>query len=160
MKLLVLPQTLAEAYSKDKTVDKTLIISIRCPGEDRPDFGKTIKEGDKQSKIYDIFEMQFNDLSEDVDNLKAPIQENFNGLKEFIDTNKDNIDTILVHCAAGYSRSPGCALAISEYLDLEDPYVEKNGYSPNLLVYSLAKKELGIAKSVEYYEDMFIDTLH
>ena len=155
MQIKILPEMLAVKYSKNSSIPKTLIISIRCPGENRPDFDKTIQEGNVNSNIYDIFEMKFNDLDKDLDCMKAPILEDFKGLKKFLDDNITAVEQILVHCGAGYSRSPGCALAIAEYLNIENDIRDNKNFNPNLLVYKLAKQELGIDKNKTFYEDLF-----
>ena len=99
--------------------------------------------------------MKFNDLDKDLDCMKAPILEDFKGLKKFLDDNITAVEQILVHCGAGYSRSPGCALAIAEYLNIENDIRDNKNFNPNLLVYKLAKQELGIDKDKNFYEDLF-----
>jgi predicted protein tyrosine phosphatase len=150
----ILPEVLAVRYCYEKDIPKTLVISIRCPGEDKPKFPKTIKEnGD--FNVYDIFYMEFNDLENDEMGYKAPTIDDFKGLKNFIDENITAVEQIVVHCGAGYSRSPGLALAVCEYLDIDNDIRDNNDYYPNLLVYNLAKQELGIAKNKDFYEDLF-----
>ena len=60
---------------------------------------------------------------------------------EFVDMHKDNIETLLIHCEAGLSRSPAIAAAIAYKYKIGSPeyYFEK--YMPNTLVY---KTLLGI----------------
>ena len=56
---------------------------------------------------------------------------------DFVNLHKDNIETLLIHCEAGLSRSPAIAAAISERFGLgsADFYFEK--YMPNVLVYKI-----------------------
>lgn len=154
MNIKILPEVLAVDYCKNTDIPITLVLSIRCPGEDKPNFPDTIKNGN-DSKIYDIFYMEFNDLENDEKEYKAPTLNDFNGLKQFIDENITAVEQILVHCGAGYSRSPGLALAICEYLGIDNDIRNNKDYYPNLLVYNLAKKELGIDKDKNFYEELF-----
>lgn len=90
--------------------------------------------------IIDIFRMSFNDLDKDCNEAKAPIQEDFNGLKNFVDKYKDY--DMIVHCGAGVSRSAGTALAICQYLDIKTNIDTSPNYIPNRLCYRLALYEL------------------
>lgn len=150
MLITVVPEKMAQVLSATiKT--KSIFISITCPNEDDVTFAHN-------SNILNIFRMKFNDLDVDTDGLKAPIQDNFNGLKEFIDKYKDSVEEIVLHCAAGASRSPGCGLAICEYLkdyntDISRKKYEKYDY--NKKVYALAKNELGIGRDENYYNELW-----
>ena len=158
-KIQVMSEKMAELYSYKNNIPKSLIVSIRCPEEDRPKFNKTIEENNENSQIYKIFEMQFNDLETDLETdqgiLKAPTLNDFKGLKQFIDDNITAVEQIVVHCGAGVSRSAGCALAIAEYLNIDNNIRTSNKYVPNMWVYKLTKQELGIDKNKEYYENIF-----
>lgn len=150
MRIIVLPEKLAQTYSFEIS-KKTIIISITCPPEDNVKFANN-------KNIIDIFNMKFNDLDEDVDeNFKAPIQSDFNGLKDFIDKYKDIAEEIVVHCGAGASRSPGCALAICDYLKdkISSKNMEYEKMNYNKRVYSLSLNEFGIGKNEDYYKDIF-----
>lgn len=150
MRIIVLSEKLAQKYSYEIT-QKAIIISITCPPEDNVLFADN-------NNILDIFNMKFNDLDSDVDeNYKAPIQSDFNGLKNFIDKYKDKIEEIVVHCGAGASRSPACALAICDYLKEKITYknMEYSEMNYNKKVYSLALNEFGIGKDESYYQDIF-----
>ena len=106
------------------------------------------------SYLQHFIRFQFNDLDKDVNYLKAPIIDDFSGLKSFIDNLKSS--TLIVHCGAGMSRSPGLMAAILEYLEVEDYSVfDDKRYKPNMLVYRLASQELGIGKTQEFYDNLF-----
>jgi predicted protein tyrosine phosphatase len=53
----------------------------------------------------------------------------------FILSVKDRIDTLLVHCEAGISRSPAIAGALSLIFYQNDEKFFKKPYSPNMVVY-------------------------
>ena len=53
----------------------------------------------------------------------------------FIEYNLDSVPTCVVHCAAGISRSPGVAAALSKIFNNEDDYYFKR-YRPNLYIYN------------------------
>lgn len=161
VKIEVMSRDLVQLYvRKNKNMPKSIIVSISCLDEEYPEFPQTIKEGDVNSKIYDIFFMKFNDLDSDYKDehytLLAPKLKDFYGLKEFIDNNVHSVEQIIVHCGAGVSRSAGCALAIAEYLNI-DFQLNPKLHIPNNLVYKLAKQEFGIYKDQNYYEDFFQD---
>ena len=151
MKLLILPQIVAEEQSKFWT-DKTSIISIVGPLEADAEFARN-------KNIDKIFRMYFNDLITDfkIDDeiMPAPVQSDFIGLKDFVDSLV--CDTLVVHCGAGYSRSAAVAAAINEYLNLGYEIFSDKNFCPNITVYSCCLKEFGIAKTQDFYESLFTD---
>ncbi len=149
MKLKIMSQRNAENASKYLT-EKTSIISIVGLDDENAHFFNN-------PNLDKIFRMRFYDLESDfkIDNVKyrAPIQSDFNGLKKFIDSL--DCDTLIVHCGAGQSRSAGVAAAINEYLNLGYDIFGDKRYSPNGTVYKCCLNELGIAKSKDYFEEVF-----
>ena len=133
----------------------TAIISITAPTEEPIIFANN-------DNIKEIFRMRFYDidvgevvLREDTE-LREATQEDFNGLKTFIDSLKaKNIEQLIVQCAAGISRSAGVACAIDEYLGLNNNFWFQRQYFPNILVYRLTCNELGISKTQETYDNLF-----
>lgn len=111
---------------------KSVIISIVSKGENSVIFPNN-------NNIVDIFRLYINDLDKDVDGHKAPIQQDFDGLKEFIDKYKDC--DFIIHCGAGVSRSPAVAIAIGEYLGQDTREIQERSI-PNRLVYRLVMYEL------------------
>jgi predicted protein tyrosine phosphatase len=127
----------------------TAIISITEPTEEPVIFADN-------SNIKEIFRMRFYDLEVGKNELKEATQEDFNGLKTFIDSLKaKNIEQLIVHCAAGISRSAGVACAIDEYLGLNNNFWFQRQYFPNIHVYKLTCNELGISKTQETYNELF-----
>lgn len=149
MKLEIMSQRGAEKEAEILN-EKTSIISITCPDEDDVTFADN-------KNIDKIFRMRFFDVINDVeldDNYyPAPKQEDFTGLKEFV----DNLDCerLIVHCRAGYSRSAGVAAAINEYLKLGYKIFGNGRYCPNATAYSCCMKEFGIQRDENYYEGIF-----
>ena len=54
---------------------------------------------------------------------------------EFVNGVKDKIDTLLVHCYAGWSRSPAVAAAIDRFCNKADIKHYWEEYEPNMLVF-------------------------
>lgn len=127
----------------------TSIISITCPGDDLVQFPNN-------PNIKDIFRLQFNDIDRD-DNpdVPPPKQEDFSGLKAFID--RQVCELLLIHCGAGVSRSAAVGAAVNEYLNLGQKIWGQQQYEPNRLVYRLACAELGTQpiKDEAYYQSIF-----
>lgn len=145
MKITVMSRQEAIAHSYKKDVNKYIIVSICCPDDTGPIFYTSFKPGDVRYK--GILRLWFNDIDRPYEN-KEPKQEDFVGLKAFIDKfkNDSEIEEIIVHCAAGISRSSAVAAAICQYLDLDELNIIWNNpnFVPNSLVYKLALKELGL----------------
>ena len=145
MNIKVMSRQEALAYSYKQDVDNYIIVSISCPDETGPIFYTPSKLKDIKRK--GILRLWFNDIDRPYEN-KEPKEEQFIGLKAFIDTFKDNpeVKDIIVHCAAGISRSSAVAAAICQYLGLNELDIIWSNYIyvPNTLVYKLALKELGL----------------
>lgn len=139
MEIKVMSRIKAIEHSIKSDIKKCIIVSINSLDSDSTYFYYN-------EKIIDILPLYFNDIERDYGESIAPRQEDFIGLKEFIDTHKDNVDEIIVHCAAGISRSSAVAAAICQYLDLDEFNTIWNchNYIPNSLVYKLALRELGL----------------
>ena len=54
----------------------------------------------------------------------------------------DRVSQIIVHCDAGYSRSPAVAAALTKALGESDDQYFGHGYCPNMHVYNNVLKEL------------------
>lgn len=146
-------------YSYKNTKDDYILISISSLDEEAPKFPNCYKW---ESSCRGLIRLSFNDLERDYnEELLAPKQGDFSGLKTFIDTFKDNntIKDIVVHCAAGISRSSAVAAAIAQYLDLDEFNLIWNNDShiPNELVYRLALNEFDLKLSetqLGFYKDI------
>ena len=154
MKITVLPEYAAKAYSYNEDLNKCIFISITCPDAEDVHFFNN-------DNLIAIFNMKFNDIDNsdwfvDGKKLESPKLEDFKGLKNFLDEHiDDSIEEIVVHCGAGVSRSAGVALAIAEYLNIPNDIATSKNYCPNLWVNKLAKQELGIFKDEDFYKKIF-----
>ena len=97
MEIIVMNRRDARKYSY--TVQKSCaIISIHTPWDGPNWFAKN-------PHIKRIHTMSFYDITHDEKDIKAPCREDFKGLKEFVDSIKDKVELLIVHCDAGRSRS-------------------------------------------------------
>lgn len=113
----------------------------------------------KNKHIVDRLKLWFDDIflkeHEDED-LKLMIPTDAQKIKNFIDTYKNKINNIIVHCTAGISRSGAVGCALSRYLNGDDEYLLATGkYIPNKHVYKLMCEVLGL----DYSEEMFKEKL-
>lgn len=160
MNFKVMSRKTAIEYSQQAHEDKSAIISITNTDDLIYPFAPI-----PQSNIQSILYMQFDDIQQISENeYKYFFGKNNNGvmLKEdfeqteykvfsdtdakiicdFIDRLKGEIDTIIVHCLAGRSRSAGCAAAIMLALEGDDSSIFNNPfYHPNTTVYTKLIKE-------------------
>lgn len=135
---------------KEKSGANTAVISITDPYE---------KEGDEiepGGPVGKVLHLSFFDLNPKEETRKmsfglkkyihkfSPGKEDLDGLKEFIDGLGEEIETLLVLCPSGISRSPAIAAAITEYIGFPDVVFCTRKYQPNPYIYQLALKEFGI----------------
>lgn len=135
IRIIVVPEDKAVSMAASVT-EKTAIISITNLLSRDVSFPTN-------DNILRIHRMKFDDEYYPKGN--GPKQECFDGLKEFVDDIYGKVNMIIIHCAAGMSRSPAVAEAIVEYLDSEDVLYEGPDYmnEKNPLVYRFACSELG-----------------
>lgn len=149
MEVKVMSRLKAIEHSIKSEIKKCIIISINSLDNDQTYFYYN-------DKIIDILPLYFNDIERGYGKSLAPRQEDFTGLKEFIDKYKNEVEEIIVHCAAGISRSSAVAAAICQYLNLDEENTiwANHHYIPNRLVYRLAIKELELVwceSQFDYY---------
>ena len=92
----------------------------------------------KSKACKDVLTLYFDDVEREVKGAKAFSIDDASRIIEFVDKNKD-VDTLLVHCYGGESRSRAVAGFIREYLG-KDGSVFLNTGHPNKLVYETLKK--------------------
>jgi predicted protein tyrosine phosphatase len=121
----------------------TVLIAIDDPGKaDHPDF--------KVEGFDDVIQIKFHDVEEPIGNYEPLTDEQGKELKEFITKNKDK--RFMIHCAAGMSRSAGCACAVECIVNYDsDVYTYKTSssdvtaferYHPNWTVFDKIVKDL------------------
>lgn len=129
----------AQSYSYHQNIDDCIIISINEPDMKLTNFDRT------NTKIKGILRLYFDDISEPTAKYLTMSEDDARKIHTFIDVYKDKVNTIIVHCAAGISRSAGVACALSVYLNGTDRDIWTSGeYQPNRLCYQLLLKELGL----------------
>lgn len=118
----------AISYSKKQNDNTSIIISISCNSENFPNIETT-----DNNKIRNVSYYHFDDEEVGASSI-SEIQ-----AKDIADTvlkYKDSVDTIIVYCDAGVSRSAGVGAAIMKYLFNDDMEIFNNAlYAPNIRCY-------------------------
>lgn len=127
-------------FDAENITEPTLIISISSTDDQIP---LILKSGENKMVAHVEF-LMFDDIdtSESVGGLK-PMSEN--DARRIVDTflhYSDTASQIIVHCDAGYSRSPAVAAALTKALVESDDQYFGHGYCPNMHVYNNVLKEL------------------
>ena len=151
MKVIVKSQKDAERYCETNTGSRLAVVSITDPGQPLAD----IREG---GLVTAVFRMSFYDLEVDMKSnghlYPCAREKDLEGLRAYIDSLSD-VDILLVHCAAGISRSAAVGAAIENYLKIEDTIWKSPNYHPNARVYRLCMKEFGMQKTEGDYRELF-----
>lgn len=149
MNILVWNREQAIAQVKDLT-PPAAVISISTVGDELPDF-KIEKLG------IEVLFLSFDDVEDD-DKFYTPISDiDALNIKDFIEENKD-VETLVVHCDAGVSRSAAVAAAVGKYLFNDDMFIfGRPRFCPNRTVYRKVLKafydrELSEQEKVELAE--------
>lgn len=134
MNIIVLNKAKAQRLSYKDFLSNKVIISISTPSDD-----KAVFNIDNDS-IKDILYLSFYDVSTETQNIfkgyPAMTDEDAVQIRDFVLKWKDTVDTIIVHCDAGISRSAGVAAGILDGLDQDSSQIfDNNIYLPNSLCY-------------------------
>lgn len=127
-------------FDAENINEPTLIISISSTDDQIP---LILKSGENKMVAHVEFLMLDDiDGSEAVGGMK-PMSKNDAAriVNAFVQYN-DRVSQIIVHCDAGYSRSPAVAAALTKALGLDDSSYFGHGYCPNMHVYRLVLNEL------------------
>ena len=127
-------------FDAENINEPTIIISISSTDDQIP---LILKSGENKMVAHVEF-LMFDDIdaSESVGGLK-PMSEN--DAKRIVDAfaqYNDRVSQLIVHCDAGYSRSPAVAAALTKALGLDDSSYFGHSYCPNMHVYRLVLNEL------------------
>lgn len=145
MKYHILSEMEAIQWSYQPSLPKTLIISITCPEAPLPTFGAS-------PQIQHIHRMSFHDL-EKAYHSKCQLltKEQILTLKTVLDTYASRVDEIIIHCAAGISRSAAIGAGIALYLQDSDDFVWSGSnhrrFFPNRHCFTLMNEVLGLGLS-------------
>lgn len=134
MNVIVLNKVKAQELSYNDFSSDKAIISIRTPDDEQAVFNL------ENDTIKDILHLSFYDVSTESQDIfkgyPAMTDDDALKIKEFVLKWKDKVDTIIVHCDAGVSRSAGVAAGILDGLDQDSSQIfDNNRYLPNSLCY-------------------------
>jgi predicted protein tyrosine phosphatase len=111
-----------------------------------------------QLSFWDIANPESSDIS-DLRRKNCFKAEQAKKILEFLKLNESKIETLLVHCEAGVSRSPAVAAAISKILWNEDEMYFKK-YLPNGFVYKMILEEhFGTMVKVPEVQEKIYDSI-
>lgn len=86
---------------------------------------------------------RFDDISRSTNGLFLMNNKDAYRIAHLVEMQRDNIDTVIVNCDAGVSRSAGVCATIMKFLDGDDSKIFNNlMYRPNMYCYNLVLKEL------------------
>ena len=133
----------------------TLIISISSYDTPIPN-ALTIAAEKKPDIIKHVEYCQFDDIdcAESVKDLIPMRDVDAQRIIRAVEQWKDEVEQIVVHCDAGYSRSPAVAAALSLALNgkgADEEFFAKGSYCPNMHVYRTMLKEL---EARGYFNDL------
>lgn len=127
-----------EQYAVESHNESSVVISIASKQMSR---AKVFKNDD--NKIIDILFLSFNDTDMNTTESGCISSNDAESIKQFVQKYSDDVDTIIVQCEAGQSRSAGVAAALMKYLWNNDTAIFNNRkYTPNRLCYRTVLNEL------------------
>jgi predicted protein tyrosine phosphatase len=107
-----------------------IVVSISDPGSRRP-------KAKKQSGLRDVLHLTFHDTEPPTTAsmvLMTPKQAG--QIVDFVERHQRDVETVVVHCEAGMSRSPAVAAALCKSMGGDDRQFWRN-FTPNVYVYKL-----------------------
>lgn len=127
-------------YDTENIDEPTLIISISSTNDKLP---LIINEAGNES-IRHIVYLQFDDIdtAESVHGLKPMSNEDAERVVDALLQCVDEISQIIVHCDAGYSRSPAVAAALAKAIGESDEEFFGHDYCVNNHVYTTLLRQL------------------
>ena len=124
-------------YNTENITEPTLIISI-FGSDDTPPM-ELLEAAKENHDIIHIEFLEFDDIDGYSKNkkLKPMTDKDADTIIRAVSQYNDRITQIIVHCNAGYSRSPAVAAAIALYLGQDDTDFFGNNYRANKYVYEM-----------------------
>jgi predicted protein tyrosine phosphatase len=139
MRILILSQEEAITYTETDKENEYVIISIT----ENP--AKPVKLTQNNSMLS-VLRLYFDDIDLECPEGIPMSQKDAQDIQEFVDNWKDKVNTIIVHCAAGISRSAGVAAALSMVLNGNDNEIwDSKHYLPNTHCCSMVMKAFGMS---------------
>ena len=131
-KYKVMSRSTCERYCTQKHSKTSLIISIKSSWDrELPNLSIT-----KENGVKYILALSFDDITYEDDPRFAMTEEDGKKVAEFINAHYDEVDTIIVHCDGGISRSAGVAAAIMRVKEGDDfPLFASQSKHPNMTCY-------------------------
>lgn len=105
-------------------------------------------------KIKGVLRLWFDDIDKPIKGCNMMCVIDSEAIVSFVNTYKDKVNNILIHCTAGISRSAAVGCSIARYLNGDDTYLWSSGrYMPNKHVYKLMCEALGLEYSDELFKE-------
>lgn len=120
--------------------DKAILISICVPD---------LEYAEYCDKYTDVLQLKFHDIDRPTTGCEVMMGGDAMRIAHFVDKYKNEVDTIVVNCDAGQSRSAGCAAAIAKMLNNDDSEIFKTKPALNRHVYSMVFRALQALKMEE-----------
>lgn len=133
MRVVVMNKSSVEDYAMSQHDNTSVVISIASRGSN-----KAFIVPCTVNNIKDVLFLNFNDTL-DTNSIYGGIErKEAEQISEFVKKYSDEVDTIIVQCEAGQSRSAGTAAAIMKYLFNDDSEIFDNrNCTPNILCYMM-----------------------
>lgn len=93
------------------------------------------------SNVVDVLRLKFYDIDRLIDGIQQMTHEQATQIINFVLKHKTNVKTIVCHCEAGFSRSPGIASILCLWLEGTDSPFYKQ-HQPNSWVRRLLLRDL------------------
>jgi len=129
MKVEIMSRMRAMEFSLKEHSGRFAVISISDPDKDSPELQCNSDNG-----IFQQLKLHFTDV--DVEQDGCITHEQARNIAEYVIEVIDKVDSVIVHCEAGMSRSAGVAAAVMKYLTGNDWGVFDNArFRPNMTCY-------------------------
>jgi predicted protein tyrosine phosphatase len=140
-KIIVMSRDQAIKHSYHFNIDECVIISIGDVTQGNAKFNRN------NPKIKGVLRLFFSDIEYQTETGIIMNENDAKMIKEFIDLHKEKVQSIVVHCQAGISRSSAIGAVIEKYLNGEESELNNiwkaHNYSPNGHCYKLCCKAFG-----------------
>jgi predicted protein tyrosine phosphatase len=127
MKITPMPQQVV-VTNCDWFPTNHIIISITETSKYLPEFKKN-------KNRMGLLRLHFHDVDTIKEGYLHFTKDHAKQIVEFVNRHKERIEEIIIHCTAGFSRSPGIAAALAKGLFNQDDDKYFYNFSPNRLVY-------------------------